>query len=376
MAPPAEAEVAERPLSLAELDALVDDAAERSHAKNTKKTYVKSLRLYTAWCASHGLTPIPATTRDLGRWAADQASRGLAPATIKTRTSAIRSIHTQPWLAGLPEPDQAWPVPALTAVDKVVHDHSAKLAKRGWKPRKAEAMLRADLLKIKAHMAPNGYFKKGIDLRDWAILMLGFAMGGRVSELSCLDIDHIALDPDDPNWMMVRVCLSKTDQSGAGEVVMIRRGRDATLCPVTAVFNLISWLRMRGITSGPLFRQMQGMGTSLTVHGMAETADALEGRLSGDAITKRFSKRSTDAQIPKDPDTADGLIGRMKAAQGKIKRFTGHSGRRGGATETSRAGATHMQLCAHFRWKAGSKMAFHYVEEADKRENNPMAAVL
>lgn len=349
--------------TLAELEAMLAEAAGRSHAANTKETYVKALRAFTRFCDAHGLTPVfPTTSRILGLWAADLVSRGRAPSTIKTWTSAIRSLHTRPALAGLPEPEAPYAVPALTEVEKVVRMHSRNLADSGWKPAKAEAMLLSDLRRIKKHMAPDGYFKKPIDLRDWVILTLGFAMGARRSELSCLDIDDIALDPDDPQWMMVRICSSKTDQAGNGQVVMIRRAADHAVCAVAAVFDWLTWLKMHGITRGPLLRQASGLGTSLTVHGRAATPEALEGRMSGQAISLRYTKRSLDAQIP-------GFAGRLK-------RFTGHSGRRGGATEAARHGATHEQLCSHFRWVPGSAMAAAYVDQADKRAHNPMAAVM
>jgi integrase len=351
----------ERP-TLAELRGIVDDAADKSHAENTKNTYAKSLRALEAFCAPHGLTPFPTTTEVLGLWAADQAWQRLAPSTIKTRASAIRSLHRRPELAGLPKPAEPYVQPDLDEVEKVVRTLSRDLAKKGWKPNRAEAMLLVDLRRIKANMAPKGVLRKGIDLRDWAILTLGFAMGARRSELSCLNIEDVALDPDDSQWLMVRICSSKTDQEGNGEVVMIKRAGDHTVCPVAAVFDWLTWLKMHGATRGPLLRQLAGNGDTLTTSGMATTPEGLEGRMSGKAISLRYSVRSLRAQIP-------GFAGRLK-------RFTGHSGRRGGATEAAKRGATHIQMCSHFRWSAGSRMALEYVDLADKRENNPMAAVM
>lgn len=351
----------ERP-TLAELRGIVDDAAGKSHAEETKATYVKSLRALTAFCEPHGLTPFPTTTEVLGLWAADQAWQRRAPSTIKTRASAIRSLHKRPELAGLPKPDEPYAQPDLGEVEKVVRTLSRDLAKNGWTPNRAEAMLLIDLRRIKAHMAPKGVMRKGIDLRDWAILTMGFAMGARRSELSCLNIEDVALDPDDTQWLMVRICTSKTDQDGNGEVVMIKRAGDHTVCPVAAVFDWLTWLKMRKVTRGPLFRQLAGHGDTLTTSGQATLADSLAGRMTGKAISLRYSVRSLRAQIPGFAD--------------RLKRFTGHSGRRGGATEAARKGATHVQMCSHFRWKNGSRMAHEYVELADKRTNNPMAAVM
>lgn len=354
-------EVDERP-TLAELRGIVADAADKSHAEETKATYVKSLRALRVFCEPHGLDPFPTTAEILGLWAADQAWQRLAPSTIKTRASAIRSLHKHPELAGLTKPVDPYPVPDLDEVEKVVRTLSRDLAKKGWKPNRAEAMLLTDLRRIKAHMAVDGVLRRGIDLRDWAILTLGFAMGARRSELSCLNIEDIALDPDDPTWLMVRICTSKTDQDGAGEVVMVKRAGDHTVCAVAAVLDWLTWLKMHHTTTGALFRQLAGFGNTLTTNGKATLADSLAGRMTGKAISLRYSVRSVRAQIP----------GFAK----RLKRFTGHSGRRGGATEAARKGATHVQMCSHFRWKNGSRMAHEYVDQADKRVNNPMAAVM
>lgn len=356
-------------LSLAELDARLADTADKSHAANTHTTYTSAYKAFAEWCTFHALTPIiPTTTHRLGQFAEDQVSRGMAPATITTRCSAIRSIHRRPNLAGLPIPAVPYVLPDLTLVDDVVRKHRKELARAGWTPRQAEAMLLADLRKIKASMSENGGFRRGIDLRDWAILTLAFALGARRSEISCLDITDIAIDPDDPQWLMVRICFSKTDKNAAGEVIMVKRAQDHTVCAVAAVLAWIQWLYMynatdeRKVVAGPLFRQMAGKGDTLTTHGLATTADALTGRLGGQAICLVYTRRSVAAEI--------------KGFRGRLKRFTGHSGRRGGATEAARAGATHTQMCDHFRWARGSKMVDLYIEEHDQKENNPMAAVM
>lgn len=347
--------------SLDDLRAVVDDAADRSHADNTKATYRWSLNALTTFCEQYGIAPVmPCSAETLGQWAARQKLDGKSPNTILTRARAIRSIHRRPHLAGLPEPARPWPVPELLIVENVVRAHRKDLSLKGWVPNEAAAMLVSDLRKIRAHMAD---FRKGIDIRDWCILALGFAMGARRSELSCLNIEDIALDPDDDQFMMVRICSSKTDQEGRGTVVRIPRAREHQLCPVRATFELITWLRMRKINTGPLLRQMCGVGD--TLHTSSESygsSEAERSRLSGQAVSRVYSKRSMAAEIP--------------GYAGRLKRHTGHSGRKGAATELAGAGATSEEICEHLRWKKGSEMAAHYVEGAALKADHPMTRVM
>lgn len=346
-------------LSLAELEAILEAASDRSHAANTRKTYATSMRVFTQWCRSHQLSPLPADAHTLGLFAAHLASLRRSPNTITTWVSAIRSVHRRPEIIGLPAPARPYPVPDDTQAEQVIRAHRRDLAEGGWSPHQAEAMLKADLRKIRGTLD----WRRPIAVRDWAILTLGFAMGARASELSCLNIEDVALDPDDPTWMWVRLCMSKTDQDAAGTMVTIPRGHDHTLCAVRAVLEWIAWLRTHGrVQSGPLFRHMSGRGDKLAQHGMARHPDALEGRLQPDGISLVFSRRSVRAGIA--------------TPRGALKRFTSHSGRRGGATEAARAGARETEMCDHFRWKRGSKMASLYVAEADAREHNPMSRVM
>jgi integrase len=82
-------------------------------------------------------------------------------------------------------------------------------------------------------------------LRDRAILLIGFASAMRRSEL-------VALNVADLEWtsegVMIRISRSKTDQEGLGQSVAVPRG--ATACPVAA---LKAWIAAAGIVSGPLF---------------------------------------------------------------------------------------------------------------------------
>jgi integrase len=82
--------------------------------------------------------------------------------------------------------------------------------------------------------------------RDRALLLLGFALAARRSELVALDVADLE---DCPEGFRITIRRSKTDQEGAGAKVAVCRGSIA--CPVAAVKE---WLAAAGIIEGPVFR--------------------------------------------------------------------------------------------------------------------------
>jgi site-specific recombinase XerD len=59
------------------------------------------------------------------------------------------------------------------------------------------------------------------DVRDCALLLLGFAFAGRASELVSLDVSDLEFGD---RGVLVHVRRSKTDQEGAGEVIAVPTG--------------------------------------------------------------------------------------------------------------------------------------------------------
>jgi site-specific recombinase XerD len=86
------------------------------------------------------------------------------------------------------------------------------------------------------------------ELRNRAILLLGFAGAFRRSELVALNVEDIE---ETAAGMLVTLRRSKTDQEGLGRRVAIPRGELA--CPVAA---LRAWLDAAGITEGAIFRRI------------------------------------------------------------------------------------------------------------------------
>ena len=121
------------------------------------------------------------------------------------------------------------------------------------------------------------------DVRDRAILLLGFAGAFRRSELVALDVADIEPTPE---GLLVTIRRSKTDQDGQGRTVAIPRGDVA--CPVAA---LAGWLAAAGIADGPLFRRVwnrrnQRVGAHrLTARNVASIVQDAAARLGFDPAT-------------------------------------------------------------------------------------------
>lgn len=87
-----------------------------------------------------------------------------------------------------------------------------------------------------------------IDLRDRALLLIGFSAALRRSELVGIDLEHITYDPE---GISIYIPYSKTDQSGRGHHVEIPKKANTLHCPLNA---LQVWLKASDINSGPIFR--------------------------------------------------------------------------------------------------------------------------
>jgi site-specific recombinase XerC len=114
-----------------------------------------------------------------------------------------------------------------------------------------------------------------IDLRDRALLLLGFSGAFRRSELVGIDVEHISYENA---GISIHIPFSKTDQIGAGQHVEIPKRLYRSNC---AILALNAWLSASGIRSGAVFR-------SINRHG-AISSERLSGR-SVATIIKKMSR--------------------------------------------------------------------------------------
>ncbi|MCD0415701.1 tyrosine-type recombinase/integrase [Rubrivivax sp. JA1024] len=208
-------------------------AAEKS--SSTRRAYASDWADFAAWCGRVGAAELPAGPIDVARYLAQLADEGRKVATIERRVAAIRSIHTA---AGLEPPTGAEGVKAVM--------RGIRRAKGGAQTRKAPAT--AEVLSKALERLTDSL----TDLRDRALLVVGFAGALRRSELVALQVSDLQMHR---KGMLLRIRRSKTDQDGAGVQLPIPRG--GHLKPVAA---LEAWLAAAGITEGPLFREIDRHG--------------------------------------------------------------------------------------------------------------------
>jgi integrase len=175
--------------------------------------------------------------------------------------------------------------------------------KHGQPQRRVTALTHGDLFVI---IPALGHSAK--DLRDAAILLVGFAGAFRRSELAALEYQQIEMGE---HGAVIQIPRSKTDQESHGRTICIARTPGA-LCPVTA---LQRWLFKAAITEGPVFRP-------LTRNGKPR-----KGGISPGAIASIVKQRVSE--IGRDPSS-----------------YSGHSLRAGFTTEAARLGVPNWRIKA------------------------------
>ena len=190
--------------------------------------------------------------------------------------------------------------------------------------------------------------ERRIDLRDRALILLGYQGGFRRSELAALEVGDLLFEAQ---GIVITIRRSKSDQRGEGRAVPIHRAiavpirralEEGGPCPVEAMKN---WLQMAGL-KGEL-----GGGASLrgvrVFRSLSKGAGRVLGRgLSTQSISAILKKRAGEVGI----DPAE---------------ISGHSLRAGMVTEAARRGADSLAI----RQKTGHRsdaMVEGYIREADQ----------
>jgi integrase len=176
------------------------------------------------------------------------------------------------------------------------------------------------------------------ELRDRAILLLGFAGAFRRSELVALDVVDIEWTTE---GALVTIRRSKTDQEGLGRKVAIPHGEIA--CPVAA---LKAWLEAASITESAVFRRI------FNKRAQRITDRRLAGRNVASVV------KAGAAKLGFDPST-----------------FGGHSLRSGLVTTAVKRGVNLMKVCDQTGHKS-LEMLRVYSRDAELFAGNAAAGLL
>ena len=235
------------PSRLAPLVATAQTYARAATSQNTNRAYAADWRDYLGWRARQGLEARPLVDPEtVGLYLAALASGagpGATPrriATIERRLSALAWHFAQRGLA-FDRRDRH----VATVLAGVRRTH-------GRPPMQKEALMPEHLLAMLDALPPSNLR----NLRDRAILLLGFAGGLRRSEIVGLDCgpEDSLLSAGWPEFLEGGALLTLRGKTGWREVEIGRGSSEAT-CPVEA---LERWLKFARIARGPLFRRVTG----------------------------------------------------------------------------------------------------------------------
>jgi len=140
-----------------------------------------------------------------------------------------------------------------------------------------------------------------IDLRDRALIVLGFAAALRRSELVALQVEDLAFVE---RGMDVHIRRSKGDQGGKGVTLAVPYGN--ALFPVEAVR---AWLDASGIVDGPVFRPvlkgsrlgemaLTAHSVAVLVKGRAEKAGIDSTAVSGHSLRAGYVTSAVECGAP------------------------------------------------------------------------------
>jgi integrase len=285
-----------------------------SLAENTRRAYLSDLAQFEAWGGS-----IPASAEVVATYLAARANT-LAVATLVRHLASISKAHRT---RGLPNPTRSELVrTTLQGIKRT----------RGCTQQQAKPLLLEDLLLVLDKMGDG--LK---DIRDRALLLIGFAAAVRRSELVALDvadIEHVR------RGIVLHLRRCKTDQDGQGQAIAIPYGR-TRWCPVAA---LDGWLAASGIEEEAIFRPVDRHGR---VHNT---------RLSGEAVSLVVQERAAAAGLDQTG-------------------YSGHSLRAGLATSAAQAGVPTWRIRAQTRHASDATLS-RYIRDGELFTDNAAGALL
>ena len=297
----------------------IRELGEKSQRANTRKSYESDWRIWTAWCAQHDVSPLPAEPETVAAFLAD-VSQSRKLSTVRRYLSTISSTHAR----------------ADHEFDR--HDRSIRMVMAGLREEKG-----CDVRRVKALTAElvraMSFEETPIGIRDKALLYLGVASGCRRSELVGLD------------WCELGTGTGYVREDDRGIVLVLKQTKTGTGQPQEvaiphgpAVDALYEWAALAGLTEGePVFRSI---------------------RKGGKVQAQRLSTRAV-AEIVKQRCRSAGL----DAAE-----FSGHSLRAGLVTSAAEAGIARDRIKRHSRHKS-DVIVETYVRVANRFKDSVVAEV-
>ncbi len=294
---------------------------------NSRLSYETQWLLFERWCNDSGYISLPARMQTVYEWILYRINNGIAIGTVRVGKSAIAWYHIR---SKYDDPTKS--VAILDLLKGLRRQQSINDTKFGRKRQAISAD--SQLLKSMLDAIENSKLPVNIKRRDSAIIGTAYTTAARRSELSNMLISDVEFDG---NEYKINITRSKTDQFGEGRVAGVINTHF-----ITAVDYLSEWLDNHPLNwnNAPLFPQLHNTS------GVCHKPIALSGR----GIARRIA-----------------YWGDMIGKQG----LTGHSTRRGAASDAARAGARNEDLMRLGGWKSPA-MPSRYIASEDTLKNHPL----
>ena len=300
----------------------VEDYIDVSKSDNTRKAYEKDWKDFVKFCKYTKSKYIPADYPTVSKYLVYCAKiQKLKVSTIERRLASIIFKHRE----------------SLHSIDrkhKLIKNVIEGIKRNfGTKPESSHALSINDIKKI-INFIDLSNDNKSItrNLRDKALILIGFLGGFRRSELINLEYEDIERDLE---GLKITIRKSKTDQKGSG---MHKKGiRKSAMgdkyCPVS---NYDNWIKISGIKTGKIFRQI-------------DRSNKILDKLSDKSVALILKWRAEKAGI-------DNL------------KLAGHSMRSGIATALAKEGVTENDI-KKITGHRSSQMVQRYIQDAEIFDN-------
>ena len=221
---------------------------DNSLAVGTRKVYLKAWEDFDNFRGTFGFgCSWPAPYQHVAAFIANCTLEGLAPSTINCKISGISFRHK---LCGWEDPSDNFLIRKL----KEGYKRGNKSQDNRW-PITQPILLR--LIQMVEAICYNNYealmFKAAFLIAYFGFLRVGeFTLKPQINSANIIalsDVQQVS------GKVHLRIRVSKADQSGRGEVLIISQNPDVQICPVRA---MAQYLTVRPKLEGPLFVHLQG----------------------------------------------------------------------------------------------------------------------
>lgn len=356
--------------------------------ENTKKTYRGAWKWILRWCGENGFIecpmPVPTCIKMIqGHWQRKgRYGRPASPTTLQLTLSVLTLAHKH---AKRPDGTVGYVSPVSHPdVQKALRTYRQRWLRAGHRPDQASPITPEEQGALVATCDPRS--EQGA--RDALAFTLLYDMGARRSELLAIDFEDVDLvlreAPQDVDWsrpadielyvpadprrrgdrLIVHVPMSKTDQGGSGDEVVLPAHpvAYAATCPVRRYLAWRVLLADRGLAvAGPVLRQVIGGGPK-PKDGRPRRGTITGGRMEVAGLESMLARAITAAGLD--------------AEEGRIRRhFTLHGFRAGAAEAAAANGADTPELNRHFRWSQLGTTAQRYAARGQRQVNNPAGRI-